>query len=91
MNDAFETAETILSDVKSGALNVTAGKSLPGEIVGLLKSRHCDPVSFSEWETVDAEEVARGISKGKPREKLVDVTEMISVAKRIPLEKLQVL
>lgn len=35
------------------------------------------PVSFSDWEKLDAEEVSRGQSVGKPREKLVDPQEML--------------
>ena len=56
-------------------------------IVPLLRSRDCDPVSFLEWEAIDREEVARGTTAGKPREKLVDVAEMIGVAKGVHLSK----
>lgn len=35
------------------------------------------PVSFSDWEKLDAEEVSRGQGAGKPREKLVDPQEML--------------
>ena len=90
MNDSFETAETILRDIQSGVLDVKAEKPLPGEILGVLKSRHCDPVSFAEWETVDKEELERGLKNGKLREKIVDVRETIAVAKGVPLEKLKV-
>lgn len=35
------------------------------------------PVSFSDWEKIDAAEVARGKAAGKPREKIVDPQEML--------------
>jgi NADPH-dependent glutamate synthase beta subunit-like oxidoreductase len=35
-------------------------------------------VSFEGWLRIDAAEVARGAALGKPREKLVDVAEMLA-------------
>ncbi|KAF2980481.1 hypothetical protein EK904_006055 [Melospiza melodia maxima] len=37
------------------------------------------PVSFSDWEKIDAAEVARGKAAGKPREKIVDPAEMLRI------------
>lgn len=37
------------------------------------------PVSFSDWEKIDAAEVARGKAAGKPREKIVDPQEMLQL------------
>ena len=37
-------------------------------------------VSFTEWEKIDEVEVQRGGHK-KPREKIVDITEMLQIAK----------
>lgn len=37
------------------------------------------PVTFSDWEKIDAAEVARGKLAGKPREKLVDPREMLQL------------
>lgn len=39
-------------------------------------------MSFKEWEEIDREETIRGEGKGKPREKIVTVTEMLEIAKR---------
>lgn len=41
-----------------------------------------DTVNFQEWEKIDREEIERGEKKGKPREKLIDISEMVQVAKR---------
>lgn len=40
------------------------------------------PVSFSDWEKLDAEEVSRGKGAGKPREKLLDPREMLRLLGR---------
>jgi len=39
------------------------------------------PVTFAEWQKIDAEERRRGEPRGKPREKIVDVAEMLRVAR----------
>lgn len=40
------------------------------------------PISFSDWEKLDAEEVLRGQGIGKPREKLLDPQEMLRLLGR---------
>lgn len=37
-------------------------------------------MSFDGWERIDNEEVKRGKVLGKPREKIVDIHEMLSIA-----------
>ncbi|XP_037596934.1 NADPH:adrenodoxin oxidoreductase, mitochondrial isoform X2 [Cebus imitator] len=76
MTDSFLTGQTLLQDLKAGLL---PSGPRPGSaaIQALLSSRGVQPVSFSDWEKLDAEEVARGQSTGKPREKLVDPQEML--------------
>ena len=37
-------------------------------------------VSFSDWDKIDLEEIQRGTPIGKPREKIVDIEEMLQVA-----------
>jgi len=37
-------------------------------------------VTFSDWQKIDAVEKSRGESHGKPREKIVDVDEMLDIA-----------
>ena len=39
------------------------------------------PVSFADWEKIDQEEQRRGIEKGKPREKIVSIQEMLHVVR----------
>ncbi|XP_072098825.1 NADPH:adrenodoxin oxidoreductase, mitochondrial isoform X1 [Mobula birostris] len=80
MNDSFETAESVLEDVQSGILDVSALKGGYKVIEALLKQRGICPVSFSGWEKIDSSEVTKGEKVGKPREKLLTVKEMLEVA-----------
>ncbi|KAF7705560.1 NADPH:adrenodoxin oxidoreductase, mitochondrial [Silurus meridionalis] len=80
MNDSFETARTLLKDAASGTLDLSVYKAGAQEITALLKTRGVRAVSFSEWEKINSEEVRRGEALGKPREKVLDVKEMLEVA-----------
>jgi adrenodoxin-NADP+ reductase len=37
-------------------------------------------VSWKDWERIDAVEQSRGENVGKPREKIVDIQEMLAVS-----------
>ncbi|XP_032769645.1 NADPH:adrenodoxin oxidoreductase, mitochondrial [Rattus rattus] len=78
MTDSFLTSQVLLEDLKAGLL---PSGPRPGyrAIQALLSDRGVRPVSFSDWEKLDAEEVARGQGTGKPREKLVDRREMLQL------------
>jgi ferredoxin--NADP+ reductase len=51
----------------------------PEAIAALLERRGAKPVAFSEWQLLDAEEVARGADRGAPRRKVVEVDQMLEV------------
>ncbi|XP_068833129.1 NADPH:adrenodoxin oxidoreductase, mitochondrial isoform X3 [Capricornis sumatraensis] len=76
MTDSFLTGQILLQDLRAGHL---PSGPRPGSaaIKALLDSRGVWPVSFSDWEKLDAEEVSRGQALGKPREKLLDPQEML--------------
>ncbi|XP_055994398.1 NADPH:adrenodoxin oxidoreductase, mitochondrial isoform X1 [Sorex fumeus] len=81
MGDSFQTGQTLLQDLKAGKL--PAGLRLGwAAIQELLRSRGVRPVSFSDWEKLDSEEVSRGQAAGKPREKLLDPQEMLRLLER---------
>ncbi|KAI4892466.1 hypothetical protein NFI96_012576 [Prochilodus magdalenae] len=80
MNDSFDTARMLLKDLDSGILDLSVKKPGGSEITALLRERGGRTVSFSEYEKINLEEVRRGIALGKPREKLLDVREMLAVA-----------
>nr|KAF6415679.1 ferredoxin reductase [Molossus molossus] len=81
MTDSFFTSQTLLQDLKAGLL---PSGPRPGyaAIKALLSSRGIQPISFSDWEKLDAEEVSRGQGTGKPREKLLDPLEMLRLLGR---------
>ena len=53
-----------------------SGRSGPDGLDRLLASRGCDPVPFSDWQKIEAAEVAAARA-GAPREKLVRVEELL--------------
>ncbi|XP_041491858.1 NADPH:adrenodoxin oxidoreductase, mitochondrial isoform X1 [Microtus oregoni] len=81
MTDSFLTSQVLLQDLNAGLL---PSGPRPGytAIQALLSNRGVRPVSFSDWEKLDAEEVCRGQGSGKPREKLVDPREMLQLLGR---------
>ncbi|KYO31118.1 NADPH:adrenodoxin oxidoreductase, mitochondrial isoform A [Alligator mississippiensis] len=79
MNDSFDTAQSVLEDLQAGMLNVSNTKEGFESVRSILHSRGVHPVSFSDWEKIDAAEVARGRLAGKPREKIVDPQEMLQL------------
>uniref|UniRef100_A0A5F5PEC2 NADPH:adrenodoxin oxidoreductase, mitochondrial n=1 Tax=Equus caballus TaxID=9796 RepID=A0A5F5PEC2_HORSE len=81
MTDSFLTGQMLLQDLKAGLL---PSGPRPGYVAieALLSSRGVRPVSFSDWEKLDAEEVSRGQGTGKPREKLLDPQEMLRLLGR---------
>jgi adrenodoxin-NADP+ reductase len=76
MADAYETAETIVDDLKNGKdmLNSTENN-----IEELLKERNIHSVSYSDWKKIEAEEFAIGEKLGKPREKFSSIQDMLAV------------
>ncbi|XP_070708290.1 NADPH:adrenodoxin oxidoreductase, mitochondrial [Pempheris klunzingeri] len=80
MNNSFDTARSVVEDMDSGTLDVSAAKPGSQSISALLEKRGVKPVSFSDWEKIDSVEVRRGEATGKPREKLLAVDEMLQVA-----------
>uniref|UniRef100_A0A7N4NIY9 NADPH:adrenodoxin oxidoreductase, mitochondrial n=1 Tax=Sarcophilus harrisii TaxID=9305 RepID=A0A7N4NIY9_SARHA len=78
MNDSFLTGQALLQDLEAGVLPL--GPKLGYSVIEpLLKNRGVQPVSFKDWEKLDAEEVAQGQAVGKPREKLVDPQQMLQI------------
>ncbi len=77
--DANETVKHLLAD--SPAL-APAPEPSREAVLELLAARDVRVVSYAQWRAIDAAEVARGAVAGKPREKFVDVDEMLSAAAR---------
>ncbi|KAF2862503.1 FAD/NAD(P)-binding domain-containing protein [Piedraia hortae CBS 480.64] len=78
MEDAFATADSVVKDYKLGVL----GEESKGGFDGLskvLKERNLRPVSWDDWLAIDKVERQRGGEKGKEREKLTSVWDMVGV------------
>jgi ferredoxin--NADP+ reductase len=75
---AQETVARILDDLDSGA---TTGRDADEEaIVALVSGRSPQVLGLDGWRAIDAEERRRGERRGRPRAKLVEVSEMLRVA-----------
>lgn len=88
MRDGFETADSIVSDLRSGELMLNSSSKWEERrgaeaIIPLLKSRGALPVSFSDWMKLDAMERAKGEQVGKVREKMGNVEEMLKALQKI--------
>ncbi|KAJ1129979.1 hypothetical protein NDU88_008338 [Pleurodeles waltl] len=81
MNDSFDTAQSVVEDLSSGALSASHPKPGSASTKRILQDRGIQPVSFSGWEKINSVEMSRGKEVGKPREKIVDPEEMLQLAK----------
>lgn len=92
MADAFITADAIVQDWKGGP--TSQGAMRDKRFVGTARSRGWQgvkdsanesrlalrPVSWQDWQKIDAEERKRGrLNGGKPREKIVSVDHMLNI------------
>ncbi|XP_015250916.1 PREDICTED: NADPH:adrenodoxin oxidoreductase, mitochondrial [Cyprinodon variegatus] len=81
MNNSFDTARSLLEDMESGTLDVSPARTGSQVVSRLLEERGVKPVTFSDWEKIDSLETKRGDARGKPREKLLTVEEMLTAAR----------
>jgi ferredoxin--NADP+ reductase len=70
---AQETVASLLADLRTEPQTAKAGSAA---ILPLLTDI---PTSFSDWESIDREEQARGQVTGKPREKIVNIEECLAL------------
>jgi ferredoxin--NADP+ reductase len=74
---SVETVDHVLADLP----RLDEPPAHPESLFGASANRIPHYVDYPGWERIDAEEVARGAAKGKPREKLVALDEMIATAR----------
>ena len=72
--DGFEVAETIAATLGPGDSGKEGGSGLDR----LLGARRVDVVTFQDWQKIEAAEAARA-REGSPREKFVQIAEMLGV------------
>ena len=74
--DAVATVKGLLKDIPS----MEPGARVGGKgLHALLDERGVRWVSYGDWRKIDAAEVARGKTRGKPREKFTTIIEMLAV------------
>ena len=76
MTAAYGVAQNLVDDLPKYETDKRPGFRA---VEKLFSERNVRPVSFQDWERIDAEEKAMGETHGKPREKFTDVEKMVSV------------
>ena len=75
MTEAYKVGQTVLEAfpelIKEEKLGYNAIKPL-------LSERKVKPVRFQDWKQIDSKEREVGKIQGKPREKITNVTKMLS-------------
>lgn len=79
MSNAFGTADLILRDVEKDNL-ISENKSGFNEIEKTLQSKNVQLVHWKDWMKIDEYEQKNGEKLGKPREKIIDINEMLKIA-----------
>lgn len=75
---AAETVGQLLADFDEGKLTGDVGA--PDGLSMLLAQRGATPLTWRQWQNIDAEERRRGAETGRPRRKFVDIAEMLAAA-----------
>lgn len=75
MTHAFEISNLICTELE-------LAESKPGwaEVSSILNRNGIQVVTYKDWEKIDQVEQERGKSVGKPREKIIDISEMLEIA-----------
>ncbi len=77
--DAAATVQAMLED--AARYPVWDGLSLdPDAIPSLLAAKQVRAVTFTDWKRIDQIEIAAGKKRGKPREKLTTIAELLDAA-----------
>lgn len=76
MSNAFTTADLICKELESARIDK------PGYdyILKLLNNRNVQTVDWGGWKKIDEYEKNEGAKSGKPREKVLDIREMLEIA-----------
>ena len=79
--DAEQTVDTMVRSMGEWFPSISTGSKLGREgLLGILTEKGRRPVGLREWEKIDSAEVQRGAMHGKPREKIVNIQEMLDIA-----------
>ncbi|MUM19883.1 4Fe-4S dicluster domain-containing protein [Mycobacterium sp. CBMA271] len=75
---SLETANSLLADFDDATLPEPAGTA--DDALVLLRHRGVALVDGQGWEKIDSKETVRGRLRGAPREKFIDIRDMLAVA-----------
>jgi adrenodoxin-NADP+ reductase len=76
LRDSYETAESIYKSISNGSIEM---KVPDFEFIQEeLKSKGIKTVSLEQWKKIDEIEIQEGKKKGKIREKILDIDQMLS-------------
>ena len=75
---AQETVACMAEDLGLGRINKPQDPSIEGAST-LVESRVSEAVTYKHWQAIDAQEVAKGESQGRPRVKFTRVADMVRV------------
>ncbi len=76
---AMETVAAIVDDFNAGLLTEPTGR--PAALGRLVRARAPQVIDGAGWRAIDAAEIARGESQGRPRVKFTSVPEMLVAAR----------
>lgn len=79
-SDSQHTVDTLAADL-AAATPADFGPDHADEIVKWLTSRQPDLITDDHWQVIDAHERSTGEPHGRPRVKLVDVADMLRIAR----------
>jgi ferredoxin--NADP+ reductase len=79
MNNAFDTAKSLLADLDDGIIAPVSRAKIAG-VASLLEGRGVELVDFDGWLAIDTVEKTTGERAGKPREKVTQVSSMLAIA-----------
>lgn len=79
--DAAETVTCMIEDVGAGRV-LDPSEPDPGAVERLVRQRQPRCVSYADWRRLDALEIARGRSAGRPRVKFTRLEEMLAALSR---------
>ncbi len=77
--DAQETVDAIFEDLAAGLLNDPLTPD-PEELLGTLRARQPELVTYAGWSEIDRHERSLGEPSGRPRVKLTRIEELLRVA-----------
>lgn len=78
-SDSAETVATLLDDLEAGRHLEPTGDA--AAIAALVRRRRPAVVDLAGWRAIDEEERRRGSDRGRPRVKVVDIEEMLRIAR----------